>query len=278
MQVFALVGSSGTGKSHRATYLAFKYGINLIIDDGLLINDTSVLAGKSAKREATKIGAVKRAIFHDETHANEVKATIAKTGASKILILGTSEKMINRIAKRLDLPAPEEVIKIEDIASSRAIKKALDERKNFNSHVIPIPTFAIKKDFPGYLIDPLRSFWGKSHRDDNKKVVLERSIVRPIFNSLGGFYISEHALIQMTSHLTSQVTGVSRVCKVEVTSQPDGVYLTIDVNIFYGNNIPLVLQDVQRFTKRGLEFLCGLNLLAIKVTARRIELPESLNV
>ena len=35
--VYALVGESGTGKSFRSKLLAEKYGIDYIIDDGLLI-------------------------------------------------------------------------------------------------------------------------------------------------------------------------------------------------------------------------------------------------
>jgi ABC-type oligopeptide transport system ATPase subunit len=35
-KVFALVGGSGTGKSFRAKLVAQKYGIDFIIDDGLL--------------------------------------------------------------------------------------------------------------------------------------------------------------------------------------------------------------------------------------------------
>jgi uncharacterized alkaline shock family protein YloU len=273
MQVYALVGSSGTGKSHRASYLAFKHHITLIIDDGLLIQGSSVLAGKSAKREATRIGAIKRAIFYDDNHAAEVKAKIAASGAERVLILGTSDKMIYRIAHRLELPSPENIIKIEEIASSRAISKALEMRQKENRHVIPIPTFAIKKDFPGYLVDPLRSFWGKSNREDERKVVIERSIVRPIFNSLGNFFIAEAAIVQMVSYLAAKTPGVSRVGKVEVISKTDGASLLIDVNIFYGENIPRVLQDVQRTVKDALEYITGFTIHTIQVTARRIELP-----
>ena len=50
IQVFALVGKSGTGKSFRAKLLAEKLGVPYIIDDGLLIHDTTILAGKSAKQ------------------------------------------------------------------------------------------------------------------------------------------------------------------------------------------------------------------------------------
>jgi uncharacterized alkaline shock family protein YloU/adenylate kinase family enzyme len=276
MQTYALVGSSGTGKSHRASYLAFQNNIPLIVDDGLLIGGSSVLAGKSAKREATKIGAVKRAIFLDDAHAAEVKQKIDESGATKILLLGTSEKMIHRIAQRLELPAPEDIIKIEDIASPRAILKALEMRSKENRHVIPIPTFAIKKDFPGYLIDPLRSFWGKSHREDPKKVVIERSIVRPIFSSFGKFYISENVISQMVAHVAAKVPGIAKVVKVEVISQPDGASLQVDVNIYYGSNIPVIGSQVQRVIKDTVEYLTGFNLHSIQVTARRIEIAEPL--
>ena len=48
IKVFALVGKSGTGKSFRAKLIAEKYGIEVIIDDGLIIKDNSIIAGKSA--------------------------------------------------------------------------------------------------------------------------------------------------------------------------------------------------------------------------------------
>ncbi|MBS4007448.1 MAG: Asp23/Gls24 family envelope stress response protein [Clostridium sp.] len=275
MQVFALVGSSGTGKSHRASYLAIKHHIPLIVDDGLLIQGNVILAGKSAKRETTKIGAVKCAIFKDDAHAAEVREKIVSARADKILLIGTSVKMIYTIAERLQLPAPEKFIRIEEIASPRAISRALELRNRENRHVIPLPTFAIKKDFPGYLLDPLRSFWGKSHREDPKKVVIDRSIVRPIYSSLGNFYIAEHVISQMVAHVAAKIPGIARVVKIEVNSKPEGAWLHIDVNVFYGQNIPDVLQEVQQTVKEEIEHLTGFNLPKLQVTARRIELPES---
>jgi len=49
--IYALVGKAGSGKSFRARLVAEKHQIDLIIDDGLLIRDHRILAGKSAKRE-----------------------------------------------------------------------------------------------------------------------------------------------------------------------------------------------------------------------------------
>lgn len=72
LTVFALVGESGTGKSFRAKLLAQKYGIEAIIDDGLLIKDDKILAGKTAKHEKTYMGAVRIALFDDKQHRDDV--------------------------------------------------------------------------------------------------------------------------------------------------------------------------------------------------------------
>ena len=63
MDVIALVGPSGTGKSHRALIVAHEHKADAIIDDGILIKDGKIIAGSSAKRESSKIMAVRRAIF-----------------------------------------------------------------------------------------------------------------------------------------------------------------------------------------------------------------------
>ena len=51
VSVYALVGESGTGKSFRAKLLGEKLGIELIIDDGLLIKNDKIIAGHSAKEK-----------------------------------------------------------------------------------------------------------------------------------------------------------------------------------------------------------------------------------
>ena len=62
MDVIALVGPSGTGKSHRALIVAHKYDADVIIDDGILIKEGKILAGRSAKHEKSRIMAVR--YFH----------------------------------------------------------------------------------------------------------------------------------------------------------------------------------------------------------------------
>ena len=124
MEVIALVGPSGTGKSHRALLVAHNNQADAIIDDGLLIKDGKIIAGKSAKREQNKVLAVKRAIFVLPGHAEEVRKAIEETKPVRILILGTSENMARKIAKALKLPEISHFVHIEEIATQSEMEKA----------------------------------------------------------------------------------------------------------------------------------------------------------
>lgn len=269
MQVFFLIGSSGTGKSHRASLVAHKHDIPLIIDDGLLIQGAAVLAGKSAKREVTRLGAVKRAIFLDEDHAREVQEKIRESGLNKILILATSEKMAEQIAARLDLPQAEKVIQIEDIASSKSINTALRLRQSHNQHVIPIPTFEIKKDFPGYLIDPLKSFLKKPA---SPHVVVERSVVRPAYSTLGSFFIATQVLTQLVEHRCSKTPGIQRAYKVAFNAVPHGLCVSFDVTVDLGSPLVPLLSNLQETLKEELERLTGFSVAEVNVTAKRLHI------
>lgn len=123
MKVITFTGPSGTGKSFRAISVAHQHGCDGIIDDGLLIEGTKILAGKSAKTEQNKVQAVKRAIFMEKDHCDEVKEAIQHSRISCLLVIGTSDKMAVTICKRLALPVPSEFVHIQDIATTREMKK-----------------------------------------------------------------------------------------------------------------------------------------------------------
>jgi len=78
MEVVAFVGSSGTGKSHRALVVAHENKIECIIDDGILIHDNKIVAGFSAKKESSRLKAVRRAIFQDEVQVKSVREQLDK--------------------------------------------------------------------------------------------------------------------------------------------------------------------------------------------------------
>jgi len=115
MKVYALVGKSGTGKSYQAMNICKELNIEAIVDDGLLVHGNLVAAGISAKRQATKIGAIKTALFTSEEHRLEVANKIRELNIGSILLLGTSDGMVRRIGERLALPKIEKTVYIEEM-------------------------------------------------------------------------------------------------------------------------------------------------------------------
>ncbi len=273
MTIYGLVGTSGTGKSYRALGLANERGIPCIIDDGLLIRGTKVLAGVSAKKEPTKISAIRRALFMDTTHTATVMEAIRLTEPESILILGTSVSMIYRIAHQLKLPPVTELIKIEDISTEREIRLALRQRKEQGKHVIPVPTFEISKDFSGYFIDPLKIFriWGK----EKKMETLEKTVVRPTFSYMGSFFIADSAIEAIVTFNAQGLEGIHKVQKCQIVSRPDGVVIYVDVTVFYGYKIHTLLEEVQQKVKSDVGRVTGLNVLFIHVAAKRLIVQAS---
>lgn len=160
VQVFALVGRSGTGKSFRAKLVAEKYGIELIIDDGLLIRDQKIIAGRSAKREKLFLSAIKTALFEDPAHLREVREAIDREKFRRILLIGTSERMVRKIAGRLGLPTPSKVLSIEQLASKEEIETAIKSRTE-GKHVIPVPSIEIRQNYPQFVYDSVKVFFKK---------------------------------------------------------------------------------------------------------------------
>ena len=152
MKVYAFVGPSGTGKSYRAQMVAGEKNVSFIIDDGLLIKDNEVIAGESAKKAQTKVATVKHALFYEEEERAPIIKALKKYKPDSILILGTSDGMVQKIAANLGLPEISETIYIKDVATEEEMKTARRIRVTEGKHVIPVPTFEIKKDFSRILI------------------------------------------------------------------------------------------------------------------------------
>ena len=180
IKVYAFVGPSGTGKSYRAQMVASEKDIHFIIDDGLLIKDNEVIAGESAKKAETKVATVKHALFYEDNEKEVIIKALKKYKPNSILILGTSDGMVKKIAENLSLPEISETIYITDVATEQEMQTARRIRVTEGKHVIPVPTFEIKKDFSGYLLDPLQIF--KSKGKGQKPYISEKSIIRPTFS------------------------------------------------------------------------------------------------
>lgn len=272
IRVYAFVGPSGTGKSYRAQMVAGENNISYIIDDGLLVNENEVVAGESAKKAPTKIETVKHAIFIDEKEREEMKKAIKKLKPESILILGTSDGMVEKIAENLGLPKIQKTIYIQDVATETEMKTARNIRVTQGKHVIPVPTFEIKKDFSGYILDPLQIF--KSKGSGNKPYISEKSIIRPTFSYLGNFTISDTVFRQIVEYLAKKTDGISRVIRTRVENYGEGPSIYMEVSVIYGHNVIKELKVFKEKCIKEIEKLTTMNVQKITVIAKSIELPK----
>ena len=256
MYVYALVGVSGSGKSHRAAFVADKHDIPLILDDGLLIYKGRVLAGKSAKRDKRKIQAIRTAILLEEDHLNEIKDAIKKVQEDKILILGTSMRMIERIVSNLEFNNIDQTIKIDEIANEDEIKKAIDTRKNEGKHVIPVPKIEVKSRFPGYFIHSLELFFGKGQGSIKK----EKTIVRPKFSYFGNLVIYNHVIRDLISYELSKESEIKEVDSIQIEKEDNEICVNIEIILKYGVEIVGYINSIQQNLNKSIEKFTGLYL------------------
>ena len=232
VKVYALVGRSGTGKSFRAELVADKYHIPLIVDDGLLIKNDKILAGKSAKQETNFLTAVKRALFQEISHHEEVLNALQNERFRKILILGTSEKMAAKIAARLNLPAPSQIIHIEDIATKDEIDTAMRIRYSEGKHVIPVPPLQITRNYPSIVYDSIRVGLRKRLAFlpvFRKTQTVEKTLVCPEFSKQEQASISEAAITQMVRGCLNEYEDTMKISKVTYSYGNEGYDLEITV-------------------------------------------------
>ena len=271
IEVYAFVGPSGTGKSYRAQMVAGAYNIKFIIDDGLLVKENAIVAGQSAKKAPTKIETIKKALFNDEKQKSEMQEAIIRLSPKSILILGTSDKMVKTIAENLGLPPIKKTIYITDVATEEEIENAKRIRKTEGKHVIPVPTFELKKDFSGYLLDPLQIF--KSQGLNGNPYISEKSIIRPTFNYIGNFTISDNVFKQIIEVQARNIKSISKIIRIRVNKSEEGPNVYIEVEIIYGFNIMAELKKFKEKCIKDIERQTRMNVTEFKVVAKKISLP-----
>lgn len=272
IKVYAFVGPSGTGKSYRAQMVASEKDIKFIIDDGLLIMDNKVIAGESAKKAPTKVGTVKHALFYEKEERDNIIKALKKYRPQSILILGTSDGMVKKIAANLELPEISETIYITDVATEQEMETARRIRVTEGKHVIPVPTFEIKKDFSGYLLDPLQIF--KSKGKGEKPYVSEKSIIRPTFSYLGNFTISDTVFRQILEYLAVQTPAIYKILKTRVENYGEGAKLYMEVTIMYGYNVVDGIKAFKQKARKEIEKLTAMNVVNLEVVAKNIYVPQ----
>ncbi|MEJ8552709.1 ATP-binding protein [Tepidibacter sp. Z1-5] len=256
MKVYALCGASGTGKSYRALSIAHENDIDYIIDDGILIHKNCIVTGISAKNASTKMEAVKRAIFEDLEHRSNMIKAIEKNDVQSILIIGTSWKMINKIAARLDLPDIYKKINMEDIATKEEMDEARKSRMEKGIHIIPLPTFEVKKHFSGLFTNPIKLLF-KDKNSDIKE--FEKTLIRPTFSYMGKYYISQKAIRQIVTYEMTKFEDVCQTISIDIKHNRSGIKIDIKVKL----KIVEILRQCESIQEQLMNTLENTTLLSV---------------
>ena len=271
--VVAFVGPSGTGKSTRAIRVARSNNISYLIDDGLLINGSRIVAGTSAKKAPTKLESVRQALFADPTRAQVMRRALVENVPTALMILGTSDSMLEKICNNLWLNQPSMLIRIEDVSTEEEMRAAKNTRMTEGMHTIPVPSMEIKHEFSGYFTDPFNKLRQRFDKERGVSPVvpgIERTMVRPTFSSLGSYSISDEALLDLVKIVLSKVEGFAEVVSFKSEKRTYGVVLSLELAIYYGADAQEVLYEAQQNIGRSVDEFTSITMIAVNVRAKRV--------
>ncbi|MEK4425401.1 hypothetical protein [Solibacillus sp. FSL K6-1523] len=241
MEIYSLSGPSGTGKSTSALQFAHDHQIQAIIDDGLLIVNGEKVAGTSAKFEKNVVTAVRRAIFDEEWHKADIIGALGNVAIESILIIGTSDKMTKRIAKRLELGDVDHYYYVEDVRSTKEIQMARFVREIQGKHVMPVPYKQVEQNFFKRLVQR-----GKEIFSPNREKLGETTIVRPDFHQQT-ITISHTVYTDIIKHVVANNPHIIRMNQLQfsVATVPT---MRMDVSILAPVNyfVPDILKQLQQ--------------------------------
>ena len=274
-----LQGHLGTGKSYRAQKIAYDNNIETIIDDGLLIKGSRVIEGVSAKTAKTKVQTVKAALFSTEKEQERIRNSIKKERVKSILILGTSDEMVKRIQENLKLPKIEKTIYIQDVSTKEEMEEAVRIRRTEGKHIVPVPTFEIKKDFSGILLDPFQILKrGRKKNKKNKKenAGVERSVIRPAFSYFGKYTIKDKVFKDIIRLVCDRIKGITEISTIRIdkAQNSNDIEISMNMEIAYGYNISEMAEEMKIQSKKELEYMTSVNISMVNVKIVKIEVDE----
>ncbi len=262
--MYSLSGPSGTGKSTSALEVAHTYEIEGIIDDGLFIVGGEKLAGVSAKFEKNAFTAVRRAIFYYDEHCAAVKQAIQESDVASILLIGTSKKMTNKIAERLELGNIDTYLEVADVRSEKEIRQAKFIRQTQGKHVMPIPHLQVEQNFFQRLIQKGRDIFL------NKKKIGETTIVQPDFHQ----EMLEYPKSAYQQVLLEQLHGQEAIAKYEITQLETDTIPQVTIAIYVKApikyNIPEMVQQLQQQIAEAFILHFGIDPQSIDIMVKGI--------
>ena len=217
--------------------------------------------------------------YVDDSYTETQAKALQKKHIKKILLLGTSEKMVQKIAMRLQLPTPSKIINITDVASQEDIETAQRSRLVEGKHVIPVPAIEIKRDYPKIFYNKVKIFFkGLKITDEKDKnsQVSEKSVVRPEFSKKGRIEISEAAITQMVMHCVAEHDSQIRVKKLQIKTNSRGYRLVVTIDIPFGTQLTGKIHNLQSYIINNIEKYTGILIEEVSIIIDKITQTENI--
>ena len=272
MEVISFSGKSGTGKSYQATRLCRIKGIEAIIDDGLLIYKNRIVAGRSAKKSPTKAGSMRAALFAYDDQREEVVNKLAELQPQKLLVIGTSDRMVDWIINTLGLESASERVHIEDITTPEERAIADESRNGRGEHVIPAPMGQLKREFAGYFINPVRMIKGMTMSDGPlvHGQATDRTVVRPQFSYFGNFEISEDCFRDIIYITAEKYRKHIRVLSHYHNGKQESLIIVIEVKVLQHPDVIAECKDLQRDVSKMIDQMTSFQIKRINIEIKDI--------
>ena len=232
----------------------------------LVFKDQKILAGKTAKRAKGILAAIGTALFASNEHATQVRQALYQEKFKRILLIGTSEKMVRKIAHRLLLPNPHKIVLIEDVATKEEIDAATRARNSTGKHIIPVPAIEVKQTYPRIFFDSIKIFFKRRFHPVRKGHFIEKTVVRPDYSDRGRISISEAALTQMVLHCVQEFNPALGLDKVVVFKDLPEYSLEVILKVPFGEHIAAPLYELQSYIINNVERFTGMIINEVNIT------------
>lgn len=262
MYIISFTGKSGTGKSYQATKICRKYNIDAIIDDGILIYHNRIVAGSSAKKCASKAAAMRTALFNYEEQKQDVMLKLRILKPRLLMIVGTSDRMVDWITDALGLRRANKRIYIEDFTTEEQRAVAKRSRDNRGEHVIPAPMAQIRRDFAGYFMHPARFIRNLAMYGDDGD---DRTVVRPYFSYFGKFEMSEAVIGDIIRITASKFKGCIKATNYFHNRKTSGLIFVISVRVLMRADLTDRCSELQWRVKRMIEQMTAFSVNRVNI-------------
>ena len=271
-KVYSLVGPSGSGKSYRAGYVLEQHSIDILVDDGLIIRDQKILCGKTSKNAENIFDAVGTAIFADEMHRREAQQLLAEERFKRILLIGTSDKMIRKICHALLLPLPYTRIAIEEITTDEERQVAIKQRESKQSHVVPAPVMEVQQMFPKILAKSLNVIIRRSMGFFKRDQLIKKSIVRPAYSDQGDIRISKKGLTNMVEHCIKEHISKVELERILIHENEEDISIDIHIALNRETSDPArYLPDLQKHIIQSIRDFSGIIIKKLNIIIDNIQ-------